>query len=302
MPAPRLTYLVNTYNKLPFLRHALPRLLDEVEDDEEVVVVDGSSSDGTQDFIASLQKDHRIDQFTSEKDAGEAHGWNRGMLRARGDLIKLISDDDVFHYPAIRVCRTFMEDHPEIDVLWSQGAGLQLGSRSLPSAGNDGVSFRRWKEGKGPLFLCGLGLMFRRSSLAMTGLFNTSSKRIDAELSLRLSTSRCKQVWYASPLFVRLENPQSNAVKFGRRMLREEVAFKASHHLLSGTLPRLDETVGLARLSLRSALSTVADGVTGGSRKLHNPCTDGDIETAYDTSAKWLAEEFSRSSLEACFE
>src|SRR5262249_49489706 len=121
-----LTYLVNTFNKLPFLRCAMQRLLANVEPDQEVVVVDGGSTDGTRDYLEDLSARRAIHTYLSAADHGEAEGWNRGLLAARGNLIKLISDDDIFHYPSIRACRELMEAHKELDVMWASGAGMQI--------------------------------------------------------------------------------------------------------------------------------------------------------------------------------
>ena len=96
-----LTYLVNTFNKLPFLRCSMRQLLGNVQPGEEVVVIDGNSTDGSREYLEELADVGAITTYISKPDHGEAEGWNRGLLAARGDLIKLISDDDSFYYPGI---------------------------------------------------------------------------------------------------------------------------------------------------------------------------------------------------------
>jgi hypothetical protein len=79
--------------------------------------------------------------------------------------------------------------------------------------------------------------MFRRSSLPLVGLFNTSTRRVDAEFSLRVSVGSAKLAWYSGVTFVRIANPQSNAVRLGHRMALEETALKICYYLLAGRLP-----------------------------------------------------------------
>lgn len=291
MSAPRLSYIVNTFNKLPFLRTSMGLLLKHRQPDEEIVVVDGGSKDGTVPYLHDLADRGLIDKLVSEKDFGEAHGWNRGLLLASGALIKLISDDDVYHYPSIGACRRFMEENASVDLLWTDGGGLRLGHEGSPSRYLDWPSFSRWRAGKGLLYCCGLGLLFRRSSLPVVGLFNTSSRRIDGELALRVSTGPCKSAWYRGATYVRLENPASNAVKFGRQMLLEELAFKVAYYSLGRRLPTLGE---MSRLVISFGRS-VAREYLGSSRRLAAPALHQDperlIAAAFERALGWLDAE-----------
>src|SRR5215813_13826275 len=119
-----LSYVLTTRNKLPLLQCVLDRLFEQIKQDEEIVVVDGASTDGTRPFLEGLYAAGRIHQWISEPDCGEAHGYNKGVLLARGELIKLISDDDAFYWPGIQACKAFMLAHPEVDLLAANGAAL----------------------------------------------------------------------------------------------------------------------------------------------------------------------------------
>ena len=70
--------------------------------------MDGASDDGTVAYVAGLKARGLIDQFLSEPDCGEAHALNKGILLSRGALIKVITDDNVYHYPGIERCKAFM--------------------------------------------------------------------------------------------------------------------------------------------------------------------------------------------------
>ncbi|MCP4659052.1 MAG: glycosyltransferase [bacterium] len=214
-----LSYVVNTRNKLPYLREAMKRLLVHVGDDEEVVVADGASTDGTVDYLRELYDAGKIHQLRSEPDEGEAHGWNRGLLLARGELIKLISDDDAFYFPGIRACRRLMLEHPEIDVLSTEGADspwVGVGGRLTYAA-----DYRRHLIDGRPFSFCGLGLMLRRRSLALTGLFNPGWLRIDHEFGLRLTHGPAKLAWYTGYTWVRITNPRSLTARQAPRLAEE---------------------------------------------------------------------------------
>src|ERR1035437_2908501 len=103
-----LSYVLTTFNKITYIKVVLPELIRDKKNDEEIIVIDGGSTDGTSEFLRELKGTNKIDYFTSEKDNGEAHGFNKGLLLAKGDLIKIFTDDDALYYPVIQECKDFM--------------------------------------------------------------------------------------------------------------------------------------------------------------------------------------------------
>ncbi|GAA3993051.1 glycosyltransferase family A protein [Hymenobacter antarcticus] len=211
MPDYKLSYVLTTYNKLPYLKQVIERLVAARQPDEEIVVADGGSKDGTPEYLQGLFDAGLIQQYVSERDKGEAHGFNKAMLRAKGELLKLITDDDAFCYPAIREAKVFMLAHPEVDVL-TGNTGLihleKLGTATLYDDVAD--NFRRWLAHKEVVWMIGLPLIIRRTSLAITGLFNTGVVQVDTEFTYRITGLNVSLAWSTAVLSVRLENPQSN--------------------------------------------------------------------------------------------
>ena len=63
----------------------------------ELVVVDGGSSDGTPDYLRSVQD--RIDIWTSDPDEGIFDAMNKGVRLAKGDWVIFINGGDTFYLP-----------------------------------------------------------------------------------------------------------------------------------------------------------------------------------------------------------
>jgi glycosyltransferase involved in cell wall biosynthesis len=204
-----LSYVITTRNKLRYLKIVLGNLIKQRNDDEEIIVVDGASTDGTPDYLQELLDTGLIQQFISEPDRGEAHGTNKGVLMARGELIKIITDDDAFYFPAVQKCKEFMLKHPAIDVLGTEGAGTfwQIDAPFGPS--NYKIEFQEWLRSSKPFSFCGLGLMIRHTSLPLTGLFHTGFMRVDHEFALRLTAGPVNLAWYTGFVWVRIANLDS---------------------------------------------------------------------------------------------
>jgi hypothetical protein len=72
----------------------------------------------------------------------------------------------------------------------------------------------------------GLGLMLRRSSLALTGLFDTRFVLVDQEFSYRLTSGPANLAWFTGTLWVWLLSPRSNSVAQQERALRDLVRLR----------------------------------------------------------------------------
>jgi glycosyltransferase involved in cell wall biosynthesis len=211
-----LSYVLTTFNKLSFIKIVLANLILNKKEDEEIIVIDGGSTDGTTEFLLELKNAEKIDYYLSEKDKGEAHGFNKAFLLAKGLLIKIITDDDAFYFPAIRACKEYMLLHPEIDVLGSNTAVTytsNLNKIEVIKDYQDG--FLKWKEGDLKNFaFCMTPVLIRRSSLPLTGLFYIKSKIPDFEWTIRV-TGYANIAWYTGfPVVNIINNLSSSANSF----------------------------------------------------------------------------------------
>jgi glycosyltransferase involved in cell wall biosynthesis len=81
----------------------------------EYVVIDGASTDGTQDIIKSFGA--RVDLFISEADNGISDAFNKGISRASGKIIGLINSDDALLPGALQKVVDFFTQNQNIDVM-----------------------------------------------------------------------------------------------------------------------------------------------------------------------------------------
>jgi len=206
-----ISYIFATRNRLPFLKITLQKLLDDLQPGEEIVVVDGNSTDGSKEYLQQLFDCGKIHQFVSEPDKNQAHAWNKAMLMATGTIIKKIMDDDVFCYEAIRNCKNYMLENPSVDVIISNDFYSKLSNgTSLVEPNSRLEQFNKWKSGTIPSFTFGdVHLLIRKSALAYVGLYNTSYVMMDWEYSLRISYSKANIVYYTGYNALSVTHPQT---------------------------------------------------------------------------------------------
>lgn len=216
-----LSYILTTKNKLPYLKISLGKLLQQKKNGEEILIADCESTDGTRKYLTELKESGKIDYLVSEPDYGESHALNKLLLAAQGKLIKVITDDDIFHYPSIDLHREFMLAHPEIDFLSSNGGFKNQIKTDEPRPLDYTNDYKRWMKNGTPFSFCGLSTMFRRSSLPLIGLWNPSFRRADMEFSLRLTAGKANIAWHTGYSYVNVSNPQSVSIVYTKKIKGE---------------------------------------------------------------------------------
>ncbi|HVW15751.1 MAG TPA: glycosyltransferase [Mucilaginibacter sp.] len=197
MTAISLSYIISTKNRLPFLKTLFAHLLPLVKPGEEIVVVDGNSNDGAKEFLQELYQAGKINQFISEPDKNQAHGWNKALLMANGTIIKKLIDDDVPNIGAIRHCRDFMLKNPGVDICISNMLDSNLADPLSIGRPSRLHHFKQWQKDETRAFtFSDVTMLVRRSSLSYLGLYDTQFKMLDWEYSLRVSYLKAGIAYY----------------------------------------------------------------------------------------------------------
>lgn len=123
-----ISFVIPTRNQATFIRKCLDSCLDQGLADAEIIVIDGLSTDGTQQILAEYGS--RI-RWISQTDAGQSDALNKGVRLARGDVIAWINSDDYYAGPGVvsQVAERFASD-PELDIVY--GDGLMVDVQGQP--------------------------------------------------------------------------------------------------------------------------------------------------------------------------
>lgn len=97
-----------------WLKLCIPSVADQGVELEHIVQ-DSVSDDGTLDW---LPQDPRVKAFI-EKDRGMYDAVNRGMRKARGELIAYINCDEQYLPGALKAVAEFFQKHPEVELVFS---------------------------------------------------------------------------------------------------------------------------------------------------------------------------------------
>lgn len=166
----RMSYIIVTKNRAAYLNNALKMANKLKRNNDELIVVDGFSSDSTLKVINNYK--NIIDKYISEPDINPTHAANKGILISSGKYIKTMSDDDIYYSGAMEKAILTMENNKEIDIL--ECGGIQYVTylkkcRTLYK--KPGVNFGKSIADVFYYGTNGVGLIIRKSCLAKTGIF-----------------------------------------------------------------------------------------------------------------------------------
>ena len=129
----RVSYIITTKNRAIHLRHCLSNIKIIKKNRDEVILIDGSSSDGTHKVVKDFSD--IIDVYVSEPDLNGPHAFNKGYMLANGKYIKPINDDDIFYKEALEKAYQVMEKNPEVDMIVCGGTRKQDGKETVWDGG-----------------------------------------------------------------------------------------------------------------------------------------------------------------------
>lgn len=93
--APRVSVVIPTCNRLPFLKEAIASVRDQTFPDWELLVVDDGSTDGTVEWVEGLN-DPRIRAVALDHCGDIAALRNEGIRRARARHVAFLDSDDLW--------------------------------------------------------------------------------------------------------------------------------------------------------------------------------------------------------------
>lgn len=216
---PLVTIITPSYNQADYLEETIRSVLEQEYPNLEYLVVDGGSTDGSVEIIRKYAD--RISWWVSEPDQGQADALNKGLARAKGQIVAWLNSDDVYRPGAIRRAVERLERLPAVGMVYAQLDSIDRWGRVFNT-----IKYRQFDLLDLLSFhIIGQPTVFmRRSLLDQAGPLDTSyNYLLDHHLWLRMfrlaPIEYVPEVWAAARHHASAKNV-AQAARFGEEAFR----------------------------------------------------------------------------------
>ncbi len=217
---PRLVSVITpSFNQARYLEETLRSVLEQEYPRIEYFVIDGGSTDGSQEIIRKYSG--QLAWWASEKDSGQAEAINKGLSRATGEIIAWLNSDDYYLPGAISEAVQVLEENPDVV--------LAYGNMLAVDENGETINVLRYDQLNVEDLLCFQiigqpAVFFRREALERTGGLDPSYHfLLDHHLWLRLALQgqllHVDQTWAAARYHAQAKN-RAQAAAFGGEAFR----------------------------------------------------------------------------------
>jgi glycosyltransferase len=195
-----ISLITVTYNACSSLEQTILSVAKQQCKSVEYIVIDGGSSDGTLEMVSKYPD--VVTLIVSEPDNGIYDAMNKGLRKAKGDVVGFLHADDRFAHSKVL--------QNVVNVFEEKGADVLYGDLKYVTSFDPLKVLRHWASGCFNRQLLVKGWMpphptvyFRRSLLAKVGYFDTSYKiSADYDWLLRLLNADNLSVIYLPQVMV----------------------------------------------------------------------------------------------------
>lgn len=115
----KVSLVTAAYNSVATLEDTMKSVLAQTYADIEYIIIDGASSDGTQELIRKYEpKFEGRMKWISEKDRGIYDAMNKGIRMATGEVVGILNSDDFFTSTDVIARMVSAFDSPSIDAVY----------------------------------------------------------------------------------------------------------------------------------------------------------------------------------------
>jgi glycosyltransferase involved in cell wall biosynthesis len=251
MPSlPRITVVTPCFNSTATIRDTIESVRRQGYPDLEHIVMDGGSTDGTQDLLREYP--HLL--WASEKDDGHYHAMNKGIERATGEVVAVLNADDCYRPGALQaVCEAFSA-HPDWDglfgdIVFVDGEGREIYRREEAIFDYDVLRL------SGVCYVVHPTLFVKKVVYERLGAFRYKELKncADYEFILRLGRERCR-IGHVPYLLVDYRwhaLGQSADLRIQANMLRENDIILKEHGRPDGLRGRVSKVFAKGRRQLQ---------------------------------------------------
>lgn len=127
----KISVVVPNFNGAAHIGACLESIIAQRRDgiDLEIVVMDGGSSDGSAEIIASYEP--HLSYWISKRDGGQSDALNQGFAQCSGEIMAWLCSDDIYLPGTLKKIGAYFDHAPSIDVVYGDLLWIDVDARPI---------------------------------------------------------------------------------------------------------------------------------------------------------------------------
>lgn len=189
MSQPKVSVIIPCYNRADYIAETVESVLNQTYSNVELIVVDDGCTDNSREILEQYSDRITILEHPGRVNKGQSAALNVGIAASDGEYIAFLDSDDVFAPEKIEKQVAYLEQHPDIGLVYANGHTIdEYGNKKKRILGDD------HQEHSDPdrmllacYFLLPNNSLLRKAVLSRAGLFEESFRAAqDHDLAIRI--------------------------------------------------------------------------------------------------------------------
>lgn len=224
-----ISIVIATYNASATLEQCLASIVGQLTDECELIIIDGGSSDSTNDIISKFKE--KVAYTISEKDKGIYDAWNKGIAQAQGDWVAFIGADDMLLPNTIATYLKLIKSTEGIDTydyICAHVEYVDMNGKLLKVLGEE----PKWNSMRKRMAPAHVASLHNKKNLFDTvGVYDFESYHICADYELLMRKKNHLKYIMIPEHIARMK---AGGMSFSIRAIKETYQIRKSHHSISG--------------------------------------------------------------------
>jgi len=129
----KVSVIIPVFNRKEFIEETIMSVLKQDYKNIELIVVDDGSTDGSTELLKTLSKDYEFQLLAHPQNVnrGQSASINLGLRICSGEYIAILDSDDLFVPGKVRAQVTFLEERPEVGLVYGMGEAIDSNGNLL---------------------------------------------------------------------------------------------------------------------------------------------------------------------------
>jgi len=186
----KVSVIIPCYNREQFIAETINSVLAQTWPNIELIVVDDGCTDSSRKVLESYGQRLTILEHSGRANRGQSAAINLGIKYCTGEYVAILDSDDLFAPDKINIQVSFLIEHPEIGLVYSNGHAIDENSNIIYE-----IHCKNHKENSNPdnvlmncYFLLPNNSLVRRSVFELAGGFDETLRAAqDHDMAIRVS-------------------------------------------------------------------------------------------------------------------